>query len=88
MPEICRFYDIAIEMIYSDDTQLQRPHFRVHYNAYEASVGVDGELLAGSLPVRQLKLVQAWAVIHEDELYRDWNNAVRNMPVDAIDPLQ
>lgn len=88
MPEICRFYDIAIEMIYSDDAQLQRPHFRVHYNAYEASVGVDGELLAGGLPVRQLKLVQAWAVIHEDELYRDWNNTVRNMPVDAIDPLQ
>lgn len=88
MPEICRFYDIAIEMIYSDDTQLQRPHFRVHYNAYEASVGVDGELLAGSLPVRQLKLVQAWAVIHEDELYRAWNNAVRDTPVGKIAPLQ
>lgn len=88
MPEICRFYDIAIEMIYSDDTQLQRPHFRVYSKEYEASVGVDGELLAGSLPVRQLKLVQAWAVIHEDELYRAWNNAVRDTPVGKIAPLQ
>jgi CelD/BcsL family acetyltransferase involved in cellulose biosynthesis len=32
------------------------------------SVGIDGELLAGSLPVKQLKLVQAWLAIHEDEL--------------------
>ena len=51
-------------------------------------MGVDGELLSGSLPIKQLKLVQAWAVIHEDELYRAWNNAVRNMPVGEIDPLQ
>lgn len=56
-------------MVYSDDTQLQRPHFRVFYNEYEASVGVDGEFLSGRLPIKQLKMVQAWAVIHEDELY-------------------
>ena len=55
---------------------------------YEASVGVDGELLAGSLPVKQLKLVQAWAAIHEDELYAAWNNAVRNIPFGKIDPLR
>ena len=40
--------------------------------------GVDGELLAGSLPTKQMKLVLAWAAIHEDELYAAWNNAVRN----------
>ena len=38
---------------------------------------MDGELLAGSLPVKQLKLVQAWAAIHEEELYKAWNKAVR-----------
>ena len=27
-------------------------------------MGVDGELLVGSLPVKQLKLVQAWATIN------------------------
>ena len=51
-------------------------------------MGVDGELLAGSLPVKQLKLVQAWAAIHEEELYAAWNNAVRNLPLDKIDPLR
>ena len=65
-----------------------RPHFHVYYEEYEASVGVDGELLAGKLPVKQLKLVQAWAAIHEDELYAAWNNAVRNIPFGKIEPLR
>ena len=69
MPELCRFYNIVIKMIYSDDGQHHKPHFHVYYAEYEASVGVDGDLLAGSLPVKQLKLVQAWGAIHEDELY-------------------
>jgi hypothetical protein len=88
MPELCRFYGIVIKMIFHDDSQHHRPHFHVYYGNYEASVAIDGELLAGKLPVKQLKLVQAWAVIHEDELYAAWNNAVRSIPFDKIDPLQ
>ena len=65
MPELCRFYNIVIKMIFSDTDKHHKPHFHVYYNEYEASVGVDGELIAGSLPVKQLKLVQAWAAIHE-----------------------
>lgn len=88
MPELCRFYNIVIKMIYSDNDKHHKPHFHVYYNEYEASVGVDGELLAGSIPVKQLKLVQAWAVIHEDELYEAWNKAVQNVPFGKIEPLQ
>ena len=88
MPELCRFYHIVIKMIYSDDGQHHKPHFHAIYGEYEASIGVDGELLAGSLPVKQLKLVQAWAAIHEDELYEAWNKAVRNIPFGKIDPLR
>jgi hypothetical protein len=88
MPELSRFYNIVIKMIYSDAGQHNKPHFHVYFAEYEASVGVDGELLAGSLPVKQLKLVQAWAAIHEDELYAAWNNAVRNIPFGKIEPLR
>ena len=49
MPELCRFYNIVIKMLYNDDSQHHKPHFHVYYNKYEASVGIDGELLAGSL---------------------------------------
>jgi len=59
------------------------------YNAeHEASIGIDGELIAGSLPVKQLKLLQAWLIIHEDELYAVWNKAVRNEPFGKIEPLR
>lgn len=49
---------------------------------------MDGELLAGSIPVKQLKLVQAWAAIHENELYEAWNKAVQGVPFGKIQPLQ
>lgn len=60
----------------------------MQYAEYEASVAIDGELLAGSLPVKQLRMVQAWAAIHEEDLYKAWNSAVRNEPFGKIDPLQ
>ncbi len=88
MPELSRFYNIIIKMIYSDNAKHSKPHFHVYYKDFEASVGIDGELLAGSLPLKQLKLVQAWSVIHEEELYKAWNNAVRNIPFGKIEPLR
>ena len=50
MPELSRFYGIILKMIYSDNEQHHKPHFHVYYNGYEASIGIDGERLAGSLP--------------------------------------
>lgn len=88
MPELCRFYNIVIKMLFADIGQHNRPHFHVYYNEYEASVSVDGELLAGSLPVKQLRMVQAWAAIHEEELYVVWNKAVRKEPFEKIAPLK
>ena len=88
MPELSRFYNIVIRMMYSDNAQRHKPHFHAYYGGHEASFGVDGELLAGSLPVKQVKLVQAWAAIHEEELYTAWNRAVQNVPFGRIEPLR
>lgn len=88
MLELCRFYGIIIKMIFGDNVQHNKPHVHVYCGEYEASVGIDGELLAGSLPVKQLKLLQAWLILHEDELYATWNKAVRNEPFNKIDPLR
>ena len=49
MPEISRFYGIIIKMIYQDTGQHNKPHVHVYYGDYRASVGIDGEPLAGSL---------------------------------------
>lgn len=45
MPELSRFYGIILKMLYSDNDQHHKPHFHVYYNGYEASIGIDGELL-------------------------------------------
>lgn len=88
MPELCRFYGILIKMLYSDTVQHHKPHIHAYYQDYEASIGIDGELLAGSIPVKQLKLIQAWMILHEEELYTAWNKAVQNIPFEKIEPLK
>lgn len=45
MPELSRFYNIVIKMIYNDNSQHHKPHFHVYFAEYEASVGVDGGFL-------------------------------------------
>ena len=48
----------------------------------------DGNLLEGDLPVKKLRLVQAWIAIHEEELMADWALAANGEPVFSIDPLR
>ena len=88
MPEISRFMGMIVKMIFLDNAKHHKPHIHVYYGDYEASIGIDGELLAGSIPVKQLKILTAWHCIHEDELYAAWNNAVRGLPFDKIAPLR
>lgn len=88
MPEICRFYGIIIRMFFNDTKQHNKPHFHVEYGEYNAVIGIDGELLSGTLPQKQLKLIQAWAVLHEEELYASWNKAIKNEHFDKINPLR
>lgn len=35
-------------------------------------VSIDGDVLEGDFPKKQLKLLLAWAAIHEDELRANW----------------
>lgn len=88
MPELSGFMGIIIKMLFKDTGQHNKPHIHVYYGEYEASVGIDGELLAGSLPVKQLKLVNAWLIIHEEEVYAAWNKAVKGEAFERIEPLR
>ena len=87
MPELSRFYGIVIKMLYEVGTKHNKPHVHAEYGEYEASVGIDGEVLAGVLPEKQYKLVAAWLALHEDELYEAWNNVVQMKPMHKIMPL-
>jgi uncharacterized protein len=52
---------------------LYAPHFHAYHGDAEAVYGLDPiELLAGSLPRRQARLVEAWAELRQLELVVDW----------------
>ena len=82
MPELSRFGGMVIYMLFRD-----KPHVHVYYGEYEAAVAIDGELLAGSLPHKQLKIVTGWLAFHEEEAYRAWNLAVKGEHFDKIPPM-
>ncbi len=53
--------------------QHHRSHFHAYYGDDVAIYALSPiELIAGSLPRRQQRFVEAWAELHEDELFRDW----------------
>lgn len=71
MAEICRFYGIIIQMFGYDHNP---PHFHVIYNEYRAIIEIkSGEILQGSIPVKQLKYVQVWCDIHKQEHLQNFN---------------
>ena len=48
------------------------PHFHAEYNGYKALVQIDkAKVIKGELSSRQLKLIHAWCVIHQDELMQN-----------------
>ena len=78
MPELSRFNGMVIYMQFYDTKHHKTsPHIHVYYGDFEASVGIDGELMAGSLPRKQLVFIQAWLALHEEEAYAAWNRAVQ-----------
>lgn len=50
-----------------------RAHFHAYYQEQVAVFSIDPvEILSGSLPRRQQRLVEAWAELHQAELTGDW----------------
>lgn len=88
MPELSRFEGIIIKLFFNDTIQHHKPHVHAIYGEYKAAIGIDGELLAGSIPTKQLKMVVGWLALHEEEAYKAWNKAVRGEHFDKIKPLQ
>ncbi len=88
MPVISMFYGIIIRLYLLDNQQHNLPHIHAKYAEFEASISIaDAEVLAGELPRKQLRLVQAWIELHRDELVADWELAANGELPYKIDPL-
>jgi Domain of unknown function (DUF4160) len=89
MPEISRFFGIVITMYKESSGQHHRPHFHARYAGKQASFGIDPvELIAGSLPKKEQRFVEAWAELHADELKKDWKLLEEGILPQPITPLQ
>lgn len=84
MGELYRIGSLVVNMRFRDDKQHHKPHVHVEYQGDEAVVGVDGELLAGALPLKQMKILVGSLANHEEEVYAAWNLAIQGQPFEKI----
>ncbi|MGI4789095.1 MAG: DUF4160 domain-containing protein [Janthinobacterium lividum] len=88
MPELSRFFGIIIRMYMKAGVQHHRPHFHAYYGDDVAIYSLDTiEVLAGSLPKRQQRFVEAWAELHQAELEANWQQLQTGQAPQPIAPL-
>jgi hypothetical protein len=89
MPTIAMFYGILITIYNESAGQHNMPHIHARYQGKRVSLAIeDGAVLAGELPLRQLRMVQVWLDLHKDELLADWELALAGEEPFRIAPLQ
>lgn len=78
---------IIIKMFFDDHNP---PHFHVEYQEFKAIFDIrKAELLEGYLPIKQLKLVQAWTILHEEELLNNFETLGKEIKTwKKIEPLR
>ena len=89
MPELSRFFGIVIRMFMEVGGPHHTPHFHAYYQDDVGIFSIDPvELIAGSLPKRQRRLVEAWAELHQEELAADWEQLQQGRRPKLIEPLK
>ena len=85
MPILSFFYGIIIRMNWRDHNP---PHIHVEYQDNKVIIGLDGEIIEGKMPKKQLRLVQAWMELHRDEVEANWKLAQNKDELYKIAPLK
>jgi len=88
MSELARFFGIIIRMRFEPRARHHAPHFHAFYQGQLAAFGIDPvELMAGNFPLKQQRLIEAWAEIHQEELRAAWEALQAGRAPEKIDPL-
>ena len=71
------------------DAPHQLSHFHAYYQEHVAVIGLDPiDIIVGTLPRRQRRLVEAWAELHQQELLADWERLQGGQAPLPIAPLE
>lgn len=85
MPRLSAFHGIVIYLYIRDHGP---PHVHAHHGSDRASFDIaTGGVLAGTLGIRQARLVRRWIELHRSELDAAWALASRGEPPGTIEPL-
>jgi hypothetical protein len=86
VPTISRFFGIVIAMFFDDHGP---PHFHARHADGSAKIRIDPvEVIDSTLGRRQLRLVLAWAELHQEELLENWRLARAGETLNEIEPLR
>jgi hypothetical protein len=88
MPAISMFFGIIVRMQSERGGKHNKPHIHALYGDYEVVVTIEGEVLEGEFPNKQMKLLLAWITIHEDELKANWELLSKGEGYFKIEPLR
>lgn len=88
MPALSMFFGIIVRMQSEKGGRHNKPHIHALYGEDEIVVGIDGEILDGRFPNKQMKLLLAWMAIHEEELQANWRLLSNGDGYFKIEPLR
>jgi hypothetical protein len=89
MPELSRFHGIIIRMFAEPSAGHHEAHFHAYYQEHAAVFTIRPvAVIAGSLPQRQQRLVEAWAELHQTELEADCQQLMNGRSAMPIRPLE
>ena len=88
MPTISMFYGIIVRMYSEKGGKHNKAHIHAEYSGEELVIALDGEVLEGKFPKNKQKLLEAWIIIHHDDLQANWSLLSNGEQYFKIDPLK
>ena len=88
MPVLSTFFGIIVRMYREVGGKHNVPHIHAEYSGDEVVVALDGTVLEGEIPKNRMKLLEAWMVIHREDLEANWKLLTNGEQVFRIDPLK
>ena len=88
MPVLSSFYGIIVRMYKENGGRHKMPHIHAEYSGDEVVVALDGTVLEGEIPKAKMKLLDAWMVIHQEDLEANWKLLSSGEQFFRVDPLK
>lgn len=88
MPVLSMFFGIIIRMYSENGEKHHVPHVHAEYQDSEVVIDLDGNIIAGSIDAKKLRMVLVWIDLHHDELVANWSMLKNGEGFYKIDPLK